>query len=251
MLGLEVRTRSRQVKSRIGVQLQSSSYYDYLTPLRDYLPPRQLLSPAGLTPNSAGTGGTGRPGQELPPPIVRRTETAIRCGGKPGQLARARDPGRAHHRPRPPGQAQPVGPGAQHPGTRRYPCCSPLTTWKRRKPSATASPLWTEVRLLAVDSVENLVRGVKAAYSVKLVLSRPLDTSRFSSLGVDITQMETGEAITYVPAVERRRRRSQRRLERDRQLRPRFGTPGDNPGDPRRRLLGSYGRWPAGLTVTD
>ena len=31
VLGLEVRTRSRQVKSRIGVQLQSSSYYDYLT----------------------------------------------------------------------------------------------------------------------------------------------------------------------------------------------------------------------------
>lgn len=47
-------------------------------------------------------------------------------------------------------------------------------------------------------SVENLVRGVKAAYSVKLVLSRPLDASRFASLGVDVTQMETGDTTTYV-----------------------------------------------------
>jgi len=58
VLGLDVATQAREVKQRIGVQLQASAYFDYLTLeevlgllgrfYRRRLPPRQLLAMVGL-----------------------------------------------------------------------------------------------------------------------------------------------------------------------------------------------------------
>ncbi len=58
VLGLDVATQAREVKQRIGVQLQASAYFDYLTLeevlgllgrfYRRRLPPQQLLAMVGL-----------------------------------------------------------------------------------------------------------------------------------------------------------------------------------------------------------
>ena len=50
VLGLDVATRSREVKSRIGVQLQASSYYEYLT-LREILSLLGSFYPRRLPPD--------------------------------------------------------------------------------------------------------------------------------------------------------------------------------------------------------
>ncbi len=49
VLGLDVATRSREVKSRIGVQLQASSYYEYLT-LHEILALMGSFYPSRLSP---------------------------------------------------------------------------------------------------------------------------------------------------------------------------------------------------------
>ncbi len=49
VLGLDVATRSREVKSRIGVQLQASSYYEYLT-LHEILALMGSFYPTRLSP---------------------------------------------------------------------------------------------------------------------------------------------------------------------------------------------------------
>ena len=49
VLGLDVRTQSRDVKARLGVQLQSSSYYEYLT-LREILSLLGSFYPRCLSP---------------------------------------------------------------------------------------------------------------------------------------------------------------------------------------------------------
>ena len=197
VLGLEVRTRSRQVKSRIGVQLQSSSYYDYLTLsetislLGSFYPrrvsPRTLLEQVGLADRAKSYHRHLSGGQKqrfaVAASLVNSPEVVILDEPTTGLDPQARR------------NLWDLVRDIRERGVTVL-----LTTHYMEEAEALCDriAIMDAGTLLAVDSVENLVHGVKAAYSVKLVLSRPLDASRFASLGVDITQMETGEAATYV-----------------------------------------------------
>ena len=185
VLGLDGATQARAIKSRIGVQLQSSSYYEYLTLaeilalLGRFYPRRLLRAP---TP---GVGGPCR--QEGPPhpPAVRWRAAAIRPCRQPGQRPGAGDFGRADYRSRSPVRRRDLWALVRQVRERGATVIVTTHYMEEAQEMCDRVAIINHGRLLAEGSPRELIGRIEASYAVKLVTTEPLSGEQLESLSLN------------------------------------------------------------------
>lgn len=203
VLGRDIRTDARHIKGRIGVQLQSSAYYDYLdlTEILSLLasfypksvPPDSLLEQVGLLDRAKSRVDELSGGQKqrfaVAASLVNDPELVILDEPTTGLDPQSRRNLWALVR-----------------DIHRRDVTVVLTTHYMEEAEAMCDRLaiMDHGRLLAMDTPRNLIAQIEATYAVKLVMAKPLDQARFAFLnsgnggngGVELVQ--TGEDNTYL-----------------------------------------------------
>ncbi len=197
VLGLDVLKKPAQVKARIGVQLQSSAYHDYLT-LKEILAllgsfypkrvsPGSLLEQVGLLDKANSRVNQLSGGQKqrftVAASLVNAPELVILDEPTTGLDPQARrnlwEMVRDIH---------------------QRGVTVVLTTHYMEEAEALCHRLaiMDRGRLLTVDTPGNLIKKLDANYTVKMVVANPLTESQLASLngGVEVVQAEEGN--TYL-----------------------------------------------------
>lgn len=195
VLGLDILRQAQRIKARIGVQLQSSAYFDYLT-LREILsllgsfyprhvPPNTLLEQVGLLDKANSYVNQLSGGQKqrftVAASLINDPELVILDEPTTGLDPQARRNlwglVREIH---------------QHGVT------VVLTTHYMEEAEALCDRLaiMDRGRLVALDSPKSLIRQLAASHTVKLVMGSPLTEDQLSALngGVDFVQALEGNA---------------------------------------------------------
>jgi ABC-2 type transport system ATP-binding protein len=197
VLGLDVLRESSRVKAHIGVQLQSSAYYDYLT-LREILsllgtfyprrlPADQLLKQVGLKDKESQRVRQLSGGQQqrftIAASLVNDPEVVILDEPTTGLDPQARRNIWAmiqeiHHK-----EVTVV-----------------LTTHYMEEAQALCQRLaiMDQGRLVAVDTPRNLINGLKAAYTVKMVVHHPLSEDQILSFNGSVASVQLHDENTYL-----------------------------------------------------
>ncbi len=197
VLGRDIQTDTNNIKARIGVQLQSSAYYDYLdlteilSLLGSFYPkrltPDSLLEQVGLLDRAKSRVGELSGGQKQrfavaaslvnDPELVILDEptTGLDPQSRRNLWSLIRD---IHQRD----------------------VTVVLTTHYMEEAEAMCDRLaiMDQGRLLAMDSPRNLISQIEATYAVKLVMAKPLNESQFASLNGSVELVQTGEDNTYL-----------------------------------------------------
>ena len=191
VLGLDVQSDAAKVKTRIGVQLQASAYYDYLN-LKEILAllgsfypskasPESLLDQVGLFDKSASRMSELSGGQR------QRFGVAASLANNPelvvlDEPTTGLDP-----------QARRNLWGLIREVNGRG-VTVVLTTHYMEEAETLCSRLaiMDHGRILALDTPRNLINQLKASYAVKLTLDRPMTVAQLESLngGVELVQSE-------------------------------------------------------------
>lgn len=197
VLGRDIGIDARYIKARIGVQLQSSAYYDYLN-LREILSllasfyPKSvssdsLLEQVGLLDRAKSRVGELSGGQKqrfaVAASLVNNPELVILDEPTTGLDPQSRRNLWALVR-----------------DIHRRDVTVVLTTHYMEEAEEMCDRLaiMDRGRLLAVDTPRNLIAQIEATYAVKLVMARPLDEAQFSSLNGGVEFVQTGEDNTYL-----------------------------------------------------
>ena len=205
VLGLDVQSNAVEVKARIGVQLQSSAYYDYLN-LKEILallgsfypkqvPPQTLLEQVGLLDKAASRTGELSGGQKqrfaVAASLVNDPELVILDEPTTGL-----DP-----------QARRNLWGLIKEINQRG-VTVVLTTHYMDEAENLCGRLaiMDHGQLLALDTPRNLINQLKATYTVKLTMDRPMTMVQLKALngGVEVVQSGTpaGERAGEEPGTE-------------------------------------------------
>ncbi len=197
VLGLDVLRKPAQVKARIGVQLQSSSYHDHLT-LVEILAllgsfyskrerPEALLEQVGLLDRSASRVNQLSGGQKqrfaLAASLVNVPELVILDEPTTGLDPQAR-----------------LNLWTMVRDMNQRGITVVLTTHYMEEAEALCHRLaiMDHGRLLAVDSPRNLIRRLDAAYTVKMVVADPLTEAQIASLNGGIEFVQAVEENAYL-----------------------------------------------------
>jgi ABC-2 type transport system ATP-binding protein len=197
VLGMDTRRHPREVKARIGVQLQSSAYYDYLT-LREVLsllgsfypkrvPPDQLLKQVGLQDKASQRVNQLSGGQKqrftVAASLLNDPELVILDEPTTGLDPQSRRNLWAliweiHQRN----------------------VTVVLTTHYMEEAQALCQRLaiMDRGRLVAVDTPQNLINGLEATYTVKMVVPDPLTEDQILSLDGGVASVQALEGNTYL-----------------------------------------------------
>ena len=202
VLGLDIGTQAARIKARIGVQLQASSYFNYLQ-LREILSllgsfypqpaaPGALLERVGLSDRAKSRVNELSGGQQqrfaVAASLVNEPELVIldepTTGLDPQSRRNLWDLVR---------------------DVRERGATVVLTTHYMEEAEVLCDRLaiMDHGRLLAVDSPRNLVDGMEAAYSVKLVTARPLEGPQLAALAEYVDLEKSGEDNTYVLGIKK------------------------------------------------
>ena len=201
VLGLDVQSDAAKVKTRIGVQLQASAYYDYLN-LKEILAllgsfypskvsPESLLDQVGLSDKSASRMSELSGGQRqrfgVAASLVNNPELVVLDEPTTGLDPQARRNLWGLIR-------EVNGRGVTVVLTTHY--------MEEAETLCSRLAIMDHGRILALDTPRNLINQLKASYAVKLTLDKPITVAQLESLngGVELVQSEeqseeaTGEA---------------------------------------------------------
>ena len=201
VLGLDVQSDAANVKTRIGVQLQASAYYDYLN-LKEILAllgsfypskasPESLLDQVGLFDKSASRMSELSGGQRqrcgVAASLVTNPELVVLDEPTTGLDPQARRNLWGLIR-------EVNGRGVTVVLTTHY--------MEEAETLCSRLAIMDHGRILALDTPRNLINQLKASYAVKLTLDKPMTVAQLESLngGVELVQSEeqseeaTGEA---------------------------------------------------------
>jgi ABC-2 type transport system ATP-binding protein len=202
VLGMDILKEPRRIKSRIGVQLQSSAYFDYLS-LRELLAlmggffgkrvqPDSLLELVGLTDKARSRVNQLSGGQK------QRFTVAASLVNDPELLVLDEptiglDPQSRRHMWELVRQVHQRGVTVM------------LTTHYMDEAQSLCQRLaiMDRGRLVALDTPQSLIGRLRAAYSVKLVLAQPLSAAQLASLdgnagSPEASRVQTLEENTYI-----------------------------------------------------
>ena len=197
VLGMDVLRESARIKARIGVQLQSSAYFDYLT-LREILAllgsfypkrvsPMALLKQVGLLDQAARQVRHLSGGQKqrftVAASLVNDPELVILDEPTTGLDPQAR---------------RNLWELIQE--IHRRGVTVVLTTHYMEEAEALCQRLaiMDQGRLVAVDTPQNLINNLATTYTVKLVVPVPLTEDQIISLNGGITSVQSLEDNTYL-----------------------------------------------------
>ena len=201
VLGLDVQSDAAKVKTRIGVQLQASAYYDYLN-LKEILAllgsfypskasPESLLDQVGLSDKFASRMSELSGGQRqrfgVAASLVNNPELVVLDEPTTGLDPQARRNLWGLIR-------EVNGRGVTVVLTTHY--------MEEAETLCSRLAIMDHGRILALDTPRNLINQLKASYAVKLTLDKPMTVAQLESLngGVEVVQSEeqseeaTGEA---------------------------------------------------------
>jgi len=201
VLGLDVQSDAAKVKTRIGVQLQASAYYDYLN-LKEILAllgsfypskasPESLLDQVGLSDKSANRMSELSGGQRqrfgVAASLVNNPELVVLDEPTTGLDPQARRNLWGLIR-------EVNGRGVTVVLTTHY--------MEEAETLCSRLAIMDHGRILALDTPRSLINQLKASYAVKLTLDKPMTVAQLESLngGVELVQSEeqseeaTGEA---------------------------------------------------------
>ena len=201
VLGLDVQSDAAKVKTRIGVQLQASAYYDYLN-LKEILAllgsfypskvsPESLLDQVGLSDKSANRMSELSGGQRqrfgVAASLVNNPELVVLDEPTTGLDPQARRNLWGLIR-------EVNGRGVTVVLTTHY--------MEEAETLCSRLAIMDHGRILALDTPRNLINQLQASYAVKLTLDKPMTVAQLESLngGVELVQSEeqseeaTGEA---------------------------------------------------------
>ena len=201
VLGLDVQSDAAKVKTRIGVQLQASAYYDYLN-LKEILAllgsfypskvsPESLLDQVGLSDKSASRMSELSGGQRqrfgVAASLVNNPELVVLDEPTTGLDPQARRNLWGLIR-------EVNGRGVTVVLTTHY--------MEEAETLCSRLAIMDHGRILALDTPRSLINQLKASYAVKLTLDKPMTVAQLESLngGVELVQSEeqseeaTGEA---------------------------------------------------------
>ncbi len=197
VLGRDIVSDAPEIKARIGVQLQSSAYYDYLnlteilSLLASFYPksisPNGLLEQVGLLDRAKSRVGELSGGQKqrfaVAASLVNSPELVILDEPTTGLDPQSRRNLWALVR-----------------DIHRRDVTVVLTTHYMEEAEALCDRLaiMDHGRLLAMDSPRNLVSQIEATYAVKLVMNKPLNADQFASLNGGVELVQTAEDNTYL-----------------------------------------------------
>jgi ABC-2 type transport system ATP-binding protein len=197
VLGRDIRTDASNIKARIGVQLQSSSYYDYLnlteilSLLGSFYPkrvtPESLLEQVGLLDRAKSRVRELSGGQKqrfaVAASLVNDPELVILDEPTTGLDPQARRNLWSLIR-----------------DIHRRDVTVVLTTHYMEEAEAMCDRLaiMDQGKLLAIDSPRNLISQIEATYAVKLVMAKPMNEAQFASLNGGVEFVQTGEDNTYL-----------------------------------------------------
>jgi len=189
VLGLDVQSDAAKVKTRIGVQLQASAYYDYLN-LKEILAllgsfypskvsPESLLDQVGLSDKSASRMSDLSGGQRqrfgVAASLVNNPELVVLDEPTTGLDPQARRNLWGLIR-------EVNGRGVTVVLTTHY--------MEEAETLCSRLAIMDHGRILALDTPRNLVNQLKASYAVKLTLDKPMTVAQLESLngGVELVQ---------------------------------------------------------------
>ena len=241
VLGLDVQSDAAKVKTRIGVQLQASAYYDYLN-LKEILAllgsfypskasPESLLDQVGLSDKSASRMSELSGGQRqrfgVAASLVNNPELVVLDEPTTGLDPQARRNLWGLIR-------EVNGRGVTVVLTTHY--------MEEAETLCSRLAIMDHGRILALDTPRNLINQLQASYAVKLTLDKPMTVAQLESLngGVELVQLEeqseeaTDEAAksenTYLLRLANSPHRTEDDAGRDRQGRTGLGESSDNSG---------------------
>jgi ABC-2 type transport system ATP-binding protein len=194
---MDVLRESSRIKARIGVQLQSSAYYDYLT-LREILsllgsfyprrlPPGQLLEQVGLKDQESLRMRQLSGGQQqrftVAASLVNDPELVILDEPTTGLDPQARR-----------------NIWAMIQEIHRKDVTVVLTTHYMEEAQALCQRLaiMDQGRLVVVDTPQNLINSLKAAYTVKMVVPHPLSEDQVLSFNGSVASVPLHDENTYL-----------------------------------------------------
>ena len=197
VLGRDVQRESARIKARIGVQLQSSAYYDYLT-LREILsllgtfypqrvPPDQLLEQVGLKDKASQRVRQLSGGQQqrftVAASLVNDPDLVILDEPTTGLDPQAR---------------RNIWSMVQE--IHRKGVTVVLTTHYMEEAQSLCHRLaiMDRGKLVAVDTPQNLISSLKAAYTVKIVSPYPLSEDQLLSFNGSVTSVQLSAENTYL-----------------------------------------------------
>ena len=189
VLGLDVQSDAAKVKTRIGVQLQASAYYDYLN-LKEILAllgsfypskvsPESLLDQVGLSDKSASRMSELSGGQRqrfgVAASLVNNPELVVLDEPTTGLDPQARRNLWGLIR-------EVNGRGVTVVLTTHY--------MEEAETLCSRLAIMDHGRILALDTPRNLINQLKASYAVKLTLDKPMTVAQLESLngGVELVQ---------------------------------------------------------------
>ena len=191
VLGLDVQSDAAKVKTRIGVQLQASAYYDYLN-LKEILAllgsfypskvsPESLLDQVGLSDKSASRMSELSGGQRqrfgVAASLVNNPELVVLDEPTTGLDPQARRNLWGLIR-------EVNGRGVTVVLTTHY--------MEEAETLCSRLAIMDHGRILALDTPRSLINQLKASYAVKLTLDKPMTVAQLESLngGVELVQSE-------------------------------------------------------------
>jgi ABC-2 type transport system ATP-binding protein len=197
VLGMDILRESSRIKARVGVQLQSSAYYDYLT-LREILsllgsfyprrlPPGQLLEQVGLKDQESLRMRQLSGGQQqrftVAASLVNDPELVILDEPTTGLDPQARR-----------------NIWAMIQEIHRKDVTVVLTTHYMEEAQALCQRLaiMDQGRLVVVDTPQNLINSLKAAYTVKMVVPHPLSEDQVLSFNGSVASVQLHDENTYL-----------------------------------------------------
>ncbi|MQG32881.1 MAG: ABC transporter ATP-binding protein [SAR202 cluster bacterium] len=201
VLGLEVQTHATEIKARIGVQLQASAYYSYLS-LKETLallgsfypnrvPPETLLDQVGLLDRASSRISELSGGQQqrfaVAASLVNSPELVILDEPTTGLDPQAR---------------RNLWGLIKEVNQRGVTVVMTTHYMDEAEHLCSRLAIMDHGRLLAVDTPPNLINQLEATYTVKLTMAEPMTMAQLRALNGGVEVIQSGEQDGQEPSNE-------------------------------------------------